>query len=328
MGDGLRNERNGWMMTFPTVRWAMHVWRSYSIFAVLATLERPQYNMFRQKLFLFGSWLLVAILTTTHDAFSFQPQPPIRWRRIHPRIYASSSMNHDFSSPYFWDEFYEQQLSSLEEQEEPPEENNKTKNSTTSAFVFEWHDSISLPDLAALVPPDSSCLMVGCGNSFLPQAVLDRNDNIHITLLDTSRTCLEQLQDQYCADNVTLVCGSATEMASHFVGPYYFADNPNPTYFDSIVDKGLTDALMCGDGWERPMEKLLKESSKVFHPQRGGRYILVSYKIGAAIQELFQEMCDAVSEDLVWEWEFDTEPLSNHRVSVSIATVRPKEQVL
>ena len=247
-------------------------------------------------------------VTFAGHASSFQPLS-MRLHRQHSSLRSSSSsLDHDFSSPYFWDEFYEKQLTLQRE-------NNKNEVVNEGDFVFEWHDSIPLEDLAALIPDNSSCLMVGCGNSLLPQVVLDRNDNIPITLLDTSRACLEQLEGRYGTKDVSFVCGSATEMASYFVD--------DSTTFDCIVDKGLTDAFMCGEGWETPVESLLRESSKLFHPQRGGMYLLVSYKLGPAIQELIQEMCDAASEDLVWEWEFDSQPLSNHRVSVSLARVRP-----
>jgi len=62
----------------------------------------------------------------------------------------------------------------------------------------------------------------------------------------------------------------------------------------------LTDALMCGEGWEGPVRALLRESMHLVNPNLGGRmyYILVSYKIGRAIQTAIQEMCDEIALEL------------------------------
>ena len=114
----------------------------------------------------------------------------------------------------------------------------------------------------------------------------------------------------------------------------YFCDTSS-TYFDVILDKGLVDAFMCGEGWEGPVEALLRESTRIVDPQRGGYYILVSYKLAPAIQTVFQELCDKVATadsadddngdpQLEWKWDFDMEEMSNDRVSLSIATIRPK----
>lgn len=277
-------------------------------------------------------WIL--LMLNVSQAFTSHPHQQRRFHHLSRLLATSASIvDHDFSSPFFWDEFYEQQLASLDTTstgsvdnaiQNTPQDDSTAENNNIPAFVFEWHDSISLQDLAEVIPVESKCLMVGCGNSFLPQVVLDRKESIHLTLLDTSRACLDQLEAHYGTKEVSFVCGSATKMASYFVKN---TEEPNH-YYDCIVDKGLTDAFMCGEGWERPVEALLTESAKLLDPQRGGLYLLVSYKMGPAIQELFQEMCDAVNEDLVWEWEFDSPALSNHRVSVSLATVRPRNKAL
>lgn len=255
----------------------------------------------------------------------------------------SSSVEADFSSVYFWEKFYQRMVQ--DQEEVPTNEYNEGlieepgPDNDDRAFVFEWHDSIPLETIAALIPAGAKCLMVGCGNSLLPQIVLDRQENIPITLLDTSQTCLEQLQLHYGKyPEVSYVCGSALDMAENFVSATvtektssatFFCD-VQPTYFDFILDKGLVDALMCGEGWEGPVEALLRESTRIVNPEHGGTYLLVSYKIAPAIQEAFQELSDSAAATvaegggplLEWKWDFDVRELSNDRVSVSMATIR------
>lgn len=313
-------------------------------------------------------WLLFGFCCLAENGRAFQPstknhqnryaidkvrhfQRPANGRRHSrrcaepPSSFTSASVEADFSSVYFWEKFYQQMIQDQQEIIPPKESDDPTDTASDSivdnAFVFEWHDSIPLETIAATIPPGSNCLMVGCGNSLLPQVVLDREKDVSITLLDTSQTCLEQLQRQYGGyPEVRYACASALEMAQHLVGDTVQEDTANvaffcdtqATYFDVILDKGLVDALMCGEGWEGPVESLLRESSRIVDPQRGGTYLLVSYKIAPAIQEAFQELSDSaasiVSADggpqLEWNWDFDMEDLSNDRVSISMATIRPK----
>ena len=73
--------------------------------------------MLRQDLFLVGPWLLLA--QTTNYANSFQPQTR-SWQRIRhrfPLLSTSDSIDHDFSSPYFWDRFYEEQSQSTSQEQ-------------------------------------------------------------------------------------------------------------------------------------------------------------------------------------------------------------------
>lgn len=114
--------------------------------------------------------------------------------------------------------------------------------------------------------------------------------------------------------------------------------------FDVIVDKGLCDAIWCGEGWNGPLERLFEEvvqvlrrpnllssssssQSNAVDPQQRsyvssssttGRYILVSYKLSTSNKQFLLE----VGKQVGLQWEFDIPPpFSNHRVSVSIATL-------
>jgi hypothetical protein len=251
------------------------------------------------------------------------PKPRASASLLTPLLLAAET-DFDFSSPAAWDDFYKKLQADKKQIEE--DEGLKDDNAEMTPTVYEWHDSIPLPSLAELIPPNSDCLFVGCGNSLLPQAVLDADKNIKMALLDTSETCLDQLKQQYGNHNeISYICGSATDMSKHF--PL------KDCKVNTIVDKGLTDALMCGEGWPGPLECLLSESSKIFHKtffwhgknnNESARYILISYKLMTSTKEFIQETCNKVGNDKVaWKWQFDVENLSSDRVSVSIATIRP-----
>uniref|UniRef100_A0A7R9ZM84 Methyltransferase type 11 domain-containing protein n=1 Tax=Craspedostauros australis TaxID=1486917 RepID=A0A7R9ZM84_9STRA len=184
----------------------------------------------------------------------------------------------DFSSPSEWEEFYKSTSASAS--------SSSSSASPEGYDVTEWHSSISLHRIAAYITNPNegrrndpirndndsgnphhtpTCLMIGCGNSQLPDAVLP---NAELTLLDTSQTCLEQLRSSY-GDQVRYVCGNALKLSDCL---------PASVTFDSILDKGLIDALLCGDGWDSDLERLLRQASKHLVPHQG-RYILISYRL-------------------------------------------------
>ena len=81
-----------------------------------------------------------------------------------------------------------------------------------------------------------------------------------------------------------------------------------------VIDKGLMDALLCNDGWDGLVEKLLTGIGSVLDSEHG-TYLLVSYKLGRPTKKLLEKV--GVSVGL--NWEFDVPPLSNAKVSVSLA---------
>jgi hypothetical protein len=104
---------------------------------------------------------------------------------------------------------------------------------------------------------------------------------------------------------MTYLCADATKLAE-FV----------PTAsVDIIVDKGLMDALFCGEGWNGPIDSMVRQASKVLYP--GGMYLLVSYRLMQSTKEFLAEVGDEVGLD----WEFDCAG-SNERVGISIARRR------
>jgi len=195
----------------------------------------------------------------------------------------SKDSSFDFSSKQGWEEYYNRQ--------------------GKEALDMEWHSSISLNDIAEMVPEEESleCLMVGCGTSHLPDAVLQKRKGVSITLLDSSSSCINQLQQRY-GNKMKYVCGDATRMSTFLSSSTY----------DMILDKGLMDALFCGEGWDHPIQSLLLESANILKP--GGSYLLLGYRLMSATKDFLEQ----TGELNGLQWKFDCEG-STERVMVSIA---------
>lgn len=197
---------------------------------------------------------------------------------------ARSAASFDFSAPSEWEYFYQE-----------------------SSEVLEWHSSIPLERIASYVPTleNAEILMVGCGNSRLPATILSSCNakNPKIVLLDTSQTCLDQLEQEY-GSSVEYVCGNAVALDRLF---------PN-RQFDMVLDKGLSDALFCSEGWNGPIQKLFESTAKILRSD--GQYLLVSYKLPQSTKDFLEEIGDTVGLD----WQFDLKEDSNERVGVSLAT--------
>lgn len=256
---------------------------------------------------------------------------------------STSIKSFDFASPMGWDTFYRQ--------EEKDQEIASAGVSSSTKTATEWHSSISLDEIASAVPPNGRCLVVGCGNSNLPDRILQRQDDRppprSLVLLDTSPTCLDQLRERYEGTNsdgsdidrsssenteIEYVCGDATQLSKYFAidvdddGENADENEINSSQqlsFDIIIDKGLTDAILCGEGWDGPLEKVLYESAKILS-MGTGRYLLISYQLPSSTKEFLVN----VGKDVGLEWEFDFDLTSSQssskkydgkRVSVAMA---------
>lgn len=217
-------------------------------------------------------------------------------RNLFVALEATSPSSFDFSAPSEWETFYK----------EHPD-------------VFEWHSSVPLERIASYVPghSDASVLLVGCGNSRLPAVLLAKYPNANIVLLDTSQTCLDQLQHIY-GDSVEYVCGSAVQLDRCFgEGGIVLHEGKEAIIrkFDMVIDKGLSDAFFCSEGWNDPIERLYRSASTVLKPH--GKYLLISYRLQSSTQEFLAE----IGEDTNMKWSFDIPEDSNKRVGVSLATI-------
>ncbi|KAG7362847.1 methyltransferase domain containing protein [Nitzschia inconspicua] len=226
----------------------------------------------------------------------------------------SNTKAFDFASPAEWDVFYRQQ--------QLDEHTYQTPNT-------EWHDSVALEDIAAAVPPNSTCLVVGCGTSRLPQVLLQQPAPPRsLIMLDTSPTCLERLKQLYgdtCGTTtMDYVCGDATQLTQYFATSSssknkinidiscttattrgfksYATTATRESSVDIIVDKGLMDAILCSEGWDGPLERMLQEASQVLKPAIG-QYLLISYQLPRTTREFLVE----VGRDVGLEWEYDVD---------------------
>lgn len=181
---------------------------------------------------------------------------------------------------------------------------------------MEWHSSIPLDVLATYcrdcdwdrpihnVDEAFRVLMIGCGTSRLPEAVLERGPATSITLLDSSATCIEELTQRYKRlESVSCICGDAVKLTNTL---------SLSQKYQVIVDKGLLDALLCGEGWNGPVATLLDEACKVL--SSNGVYLLVSYRLPVSTKEFMTN----IGRQIGLTWEFDCEG-SNDRVGISVA---------
>lgn len=267
-----------------------------------------------------------ALISPSAVAFAPQQQHPFigaaagQGARTGSRSYYCSTHHHyycaaasfDFSSVSEWESYYATDQDALEE----------------------WHSSVSLDRIAtvclesdprrhvgdkesALLCRGTKILMVGCGTSRLPEAVWRRDSEANLTLLDSSPTCIEQLQQRYgdysaaTAAAVRYVCGDALQL-SGLLNKNEHDDDGTYYYCDAIVDKGLMDALLCGDGWNGPVKQLLQEAADVL--RRGGTYVLVSYRLPTSTKEFLSTV--GSENGLIWEYDIEG---SNNRVGISVA---------
>lgn len=230
---------------------------------------------------IFFAWLsqVVAFPWTTNVKISFGP-----------RASSTALPAFDFSSPAEWDNFYQ-----TEEQ--------------TNRDHVEWHSSIPLETIASYVSEGSKCLIPGCGNSKLPDALLTQVEGIRISLQDSSPICMAQMERQYGSSIEGYYCGDATKLQEQFPSL--------EEKFDIILDKGLSDALFCNEAWDFWIPNLLKGASVILKEETG-IYLLISYKLPKSTQEFLQEL----GQEIGLDWTFELPEASNDRVTLSMARRR------
>lgn len=149
------------------------------------------------------------------------------------------------------------------------------------------------------VTAKTDILMVGCGTSRLPEAF--DPEIYQLTLLDAAPTCIEALRNRYTdCDHHRYIVGDAVRMTQNNTGVY-----------DCVVDKGLMDALLCGEGWDVWVAQLVASVANVL--RAGGRYVLVSYRLPTSTVRFLEQRSHG---KLAWDFCVDG---SNPRVMISIA---------
>jgi hypothetical protein len=76
---------------------------------------------------------------------------------------------------------------------------------------------------------------------------------------------------------IDYVCGDVTQLCDYFGNDESSQDNG--AIFDMVIlDKGLTDAILCSEGWDGPLERMLQQATTILTPNTG-QYLLISYRL-------------------------------------------------
>ena len=208
----------------------------------------------------------------------------------------------DFSSRVGWDNFYK-------------EGNQSDEESSLEELEYEWHSNIAHSVIVNAIAPTidaafkyyaaadnnelPSIILVGTGNSALPRILHDAFDTpVRVTCLDYSPVCVEMIQKMYSdiCPNMDFVLGDATRL-KHAV---------NNSKYDVIVDKGLLDALMCGEGFDSDLEKLMVGVDDVLTRHEWGMYILICFELSKSNRKFLVELADrGESHNTTLLWDFD-----------------------
>ena len=221
----------------------------------------------------------------------------------------------------------------------------------TSSLVYEWHPHIPHSAIVKAITPsvlaasqyycqsvDSSwssqnqklqlpsILVVGCGNSALPRILHDAFGDIpvSVTCLDYSTICMDMIRSMYerACPNMNFVVGDATNLQNviwengldaHDDDTMTRQQQSNKTkLFDIIIDKGLLDALMCGEGFD--IGKQMHEINEVLTPYEWGMYVLICFELSRASKQCLEDI-----PGLDWNFNIPVEGSENGRGCFNLA---------
>ena len=237
----------------------------------------------------------------------------------------SHQWNHkpfDFSSRIGWDKFYRDGNQSSDEQ-------------SLDELEYEWHahipHSVIVDALSPTIDAASaflqnsntadtnklpSILLIGTGNSALPRVLHDAFDTpVKVTCLDYSPVCVEMIKAMYSeiCPNMDFVLGDATRLKQAV----------NDSKYDVIVDKGLLDALMCGEGFDSDLEKLMDGIDAVLTRREWGISILICFQLSTSSKQSLVELAssgkDNASTALFWDFDCPVEGSENGRATFNVA---------
>ncbi|CAM6093014.1 unnamed protein product [Calypogeia fissa] len=137
---------------------------------------------------------------------------------------------------------------------------------SNDAGSFDWYQRYSglSPLVNKYVLKTSRILMVGCGNAVMSEDMV--NDGFQdIVNVDISTVVIDEMQKKY--KDVPQLCYERVDVRDMRV----FQD----ATFDTVIDKGTFDSLMCGTNATYSAAKMLEEVCRVLKP--GGTYMLITY---------------------------------------------------
>lgn len=144
---------------------------------------------------------------------------------------------------------------------------------TRDAEPFDWYQRwAGVRDVITQhITPSHQILNIGAGNSRMSEEMFDEGFT-NITNIDISQVVIKAMQEKYRDKQPSM------KYQQMDVRSLEFSDGS----FDSVVDKGTLDSVLCGDGSTANTMKMLSEIYRVLGPN--GVYIAISY--GAPAQRL------------------------------------------
>ncbi|OWM78411.1 EEF1A lysine methyltransferase 4 [Punica granatum] len=132
---------------------------------------------------------------------------------------------------------------------------------------FDWYQRYSAlrPFVRKYLPSFSSrILMVGCGNALMSEDMV-KDGYEDIVNIDISSVAIEMMRRKYqYIPQLKYMQMDVRDMS-------FFPDKS----FDSVIDKGTLDSLMCGTDAPISAAQMLGEVSRLLKP--GGIYMLITY---------------------------------------------------
>ncbi|CAA6654070.1 unnamed protein product [Spirodela intermedia] len=131
---------------------------------------------------------------------------------------------------------------------------------------FDWYQRYSAlrPLVRKFVPTSSRILMVGCGNAVMSENMV-QDGYEDIMNIDISSIVIEMMRKKYAnVPELQYMQMDVRDMS-------FFPDES----FDSVIDKGTLDSLMCGINARISASQMLGEVNRLLKP--GGIYMLITY---------------------------------------------------
>ncbi|XVE74179.1 hypothetical protein DITRI_Ditri11bG0178100 [Diplodiscus trichospermus] len=132
--------------------------------------------------------------------------------------------------------------------------------------AFDWYQRYSSlrPFVRSYVPTSSRVLMVGCGNALMSEDMV-KDGYEDIMNIDISSVAIDMMRRKYAyVPQLKYMQMDVRDMS-------FFPDES----FDSVIDKGTLDSLMCGTDAPISASQMLGEVSRLLKP--GGIYMLITY---------------------------------------------------
>ncbi|KAE8038298.1 hypothetical protein FH972_010823 [Carpinus fangiana] len=131
---------------------------------------------------------------------------------------------------------------------------------------FDWYQRYAAlrPFVRKYIPTSSRVLMVGCGNAVMSEDMV-KDGYEDIMNIDISSVAIDMMRRKYeYIPQLKYMQMDVRDMS-------LFPDES----FDSVIDKGTLDSLMCGTDAPISAAQMLGEVSRLLKP--GGIYILITY---------------------------------------------------